>query len=268
VSRRLLKSASVAPRGAPLNASVRPSTECVVDIRHVEAALVARKKFKPPEFKHLEETYGRWKTLYEQTIKAIPLAREDILRRSLVHRTLLLLERLTIPSSLVAGIIVWRWHGLAAAALATGAVWTVFWAAYRCRLAVDQYVLRSIGPKWTAMDWLGTELPSKLVALRNTYNAQYERLCVLCKTYPPDWDLRRYNVLARDGNRCTKCGWPSGYSRKRRELHVHHVKSLAAGGDNSEPNLVTLCHICHREVDRYHARIKGPAAGRRSRRRW
>ncbi len=39
-------------------------------------------------------------------------------------------------------------------------------------------------------------------------------------------------------------------------LHVHHVVSLAKGGDNSSENLVTLCHICHRNVGTDHSLVR------------
>ena len=93
---------------------------------------------------------------------------------------------------------------------------------------------------------------SLLLAAENQYEWECEQYCY----YPPDWHSRRQAVLIRDGHRCTSCGWPDGFQRKRRELHVHHVESLARGGSNSLENLTTLCHMCHRRVDGDHRGVR------------
>lgn len=80
-------------------------------------------------------------------------------------------------------------------------------------------------------------------AILNAWN----RYCVACNGYPPDWDERRGIVKQRDGYKCTECGYPDGFSRRSRNLHAHHIIPLSKGGDNSLDNLVTLCHICHRD---------------------
>jgi len=48
----------------------------------------------------------------------------------------------------------------------------------------------------------------------------------------------RQLVLERDGWRCQYCG-------RREQLEVHHMRSRAQLGADSEPNLITLCAICH-----------------------
>ena len=45
-------------------------------------------------------------------------------------------------------------------------------------------------------------------------------------------------VLERDGWRCQYCG-------RREQLEVHHLRSRAQSGDDSELNLITLCARCH-----------------------
>ena len=52
----------------------------------------------------------------------------------------------------------------------------------------------------------------------------------------------RKRVRERDGNRCGRCGCPSGESR----LVVDHVLPASRGGPHDERNLVTLCQRCHR----------------------
>ena len=79
-------------------------------------------------------------------------------------------------------------------------------------------------------------------ALWDAFNVSYQG-------YPPDWPWRKKDVKTRDRESCSKCGWPAGVSRRKRNLHVHHRVSLARGGNNSLTNLTTLCHICHRDEE-------------------
>ena len=85
--------------------------------------------------------------------------------------------------------------------------------------------------------------------------------------YPPDWEERREKVKKRDGRCCTKCGWPKGYKRLARNLHVHHKVPLSNNGNNSLSNLATLCHICHgKEQGEGHKQITyHPRSGRTTR---
>lgn len=51
--------------------------------------------------------------------------------------------------------------------------------------------------------------------------------------------IRAY-VLERDGRRCRKCSRP-------RDLELHHIHEVSAGGDHRARNLITLCTSCHDE---------------------
>lgn len=57
-------------------------------------------------------------------------------------------------------------------------------------------------------------------------------------------------VYERDSNLCRSCGW----SRDRwtrsdpRILELHHIQEHAAGGANTQENLVVLCSKCHDDV--------------------
>ena len=51
----------------------------------------------------------------------------------------------------------------------------------------------------------------------------------------------RQRVLRRDGWRCQWCGAMSN-------LEVHHKELRSQAGDDSEPNLITLCTACHANV--------------------
>ena len=52
------------------------------------------------------------------------------------------------------------------------------------------------------------------------------------------YEKLRYEVLQRDNWRCQDCG-------RRENLEVHHKRMRSQGGDDSELNLITLCHSCH-----------------------
>jgi hypothetical protein len=56
--------------------------------------------------------------------------------------------------------------------------------------------------------------------------------------YPPDWRERKRRCIERDGGKCRIC-------QSQIRLHVHHVKPISFGGNNSLQNLITLCSKCH-----------------------
>jgi 5-methylcytosine-specific restriction endonuclease McrA len=95
------------------------------------------------------------------------------------------------------------------------------------------------------------------VELTNRIEEEWDRYCVNFTGYPPDWKYRVLYVLERDDHTCKQCGWPNGFKRKVRQLHVHHVERHSRGGDHAFSNLVTLCGICHsRQAGPGHNRIK------------
>jgi 5-methylcytosine-specific restriction endonuclease McrA len=55
------------------------------------------------------------------------------------------------------------------------------------------------------------------------------------------YETLRQHVLSRDGWRCQSCGTMS-------DLEVHHQQFRSHSGDDSEPNLITLCRACHTGV--------------------
>lgn len=46
-------------------------------------------------------------------------------------------------------------------------------------------------------------------------------------------------VHTRDDHTCVKCG-------HHRNLETHHIVPIHMGGTNTEGNLITLCHSCHK----------------------
>jgi 5-methylcytosine-specific restriction endonuclease McrA len=128
--------------------------------------------------------------------------------------------------------------------------------------------LQSCAAELEELEHLAKEAESRIPVVLEEY---HERIRVHCDTvpfYPRDWDERRQLVLQRDRHMCTACGWPRGYRRRARDLHVHHIVSLSDGGSNVLSNLITLCHVCHRKVDKKHAGVRKLTSGRRGRRRW
>jgi 5-methylcytosine-specific restriction endonuclease McrA len=63
------------------------------------------------------------------------------------------------------------------------------------------------------------------------------------KTRPIRLDRTQYSelhraILQRDGWRCQVCG-------TRSHLEVHHQQFRSQSGEDTEGNLITLCHECH-----------------------
>ncbi len=55
---------------------------------------------------------------------------------------------------------------------------------------------------------------------------------------PYAYEQLRQRVLERDNWRCQQCGAMTN-------LQVHHKELRSQSGDDSELNLITLCHSCH-----------------------
>lgn len=59
-----------------------------------------------------------------------------------------------------------------------------------------------------------------------------------------------HEVVLRDAAQCTATNTNGNRCERRRFLHVHHIKPVSLGGENSPENLTTLCSSHHRI---YHA---------------
>lgn len=69
-------------------------------------------------------------------------------------------------------------------------------------------------------------------------------------SYPPDWSYRREKIKNRDSYICLHCGYPMGFKRSTRKLHVHHKIPISKGGTHDSSNLITLCSRCHYNTHR------------------
>jgi 5-methylcytosine-specific restriction endonuclease McrA len=58
------------------------------------------------------------------------------------------------------------------------------------------------------------------------------------------YERLRQQVFRRDGWKCQSCGIMSN-------LEVHHKEFRSQSGDDSEPNLITLCATCHNTVHQH-----------------
>jgi RNA-directed DNA polymerase len=63
-----------------------------------------------------------------------------------------------------------------------------------------------------------------------------------------EWQELRRQILQRDGYACQYCNSTSS-------LEVHHLRARYQGGTDSPENLVTLCEVCHVQLDAYRAQF-------------
>ena len=59
-----------------------------------------------------------------------------------------------------------------------------------------------------------------------------------------DWELKRYQALRRDDFTCQFCGKTGVF------LEVHHVFLYRVCRSNNLENLVSVCRLCHRKVEK------------------
>jgi len=67
--------------------------------------------------------------------------------------------------------------------------------------------------------------------------------------YPPDWRLRREEIMRRADFKCERCGTKVVWRRTRRShgsaANIHHVVPISKGGQHDLGNLKCLCVNCH-----------------------
>lgn len=103
---------------------------------------------------------------------------------------------------------------------------------------------------------LRTEFGWKIVTKQNRPDLPVGIYILESEKQSPEHDRKipdhvRFNVLERDGFKCTKCKWTYEKRKKddpRTNLELHHVKEHVKGGGQEEENLITLCNVCHDDV--------------------
>lgn len=141
--------------------------------------------------------------------------------------------------------------------LVIGLVFTLLLAYlfFRSKKDLETIILNS-NEKWGIIQETIENSQKELSLIYDQYIEEKEYFFINFHTYPKDWNDRRNKVLKRDNHSCQNCGYPDGFKRRSRELHIHHIKSLALGGTNSLENLITLCHICHKQVGHKHNLVR------------
>lgn len=70
-----------------------------------------------------------------------------------------------------------------------------------------------------------------------------------------EWSGISSRVMARDGDRCQRCGRHRTELQSGERMEAHHIRALSRGGSDRMSNLVALCSTCHgREPGHSHLR--------------
>lgn len=122
--------------------------------------------------------------------------------------------------------------------------------------ALDEVLVGEAREMWVRLRLEADVAAEKIAEVRRAEKRDFAQHSLDSRNGPA-WRVLRAEIIQRDNERCVMCGWPDGFLRKRRRLHVHHITPVVDGGGHDEENLVTLCDICHRKE---HARLnKGGA---------
>lgn len=94
---------------------------------------------------------------------------------------------------------------------------------------------------------IGVEVKSSNLAFNQTSNSNQAQLCLgtVMPVRKPIPSYIRHQINLRDKNQCTHTHNGQRCSNQR-WLHLHHLKPVANGGQNSFQNLTTLCSGHHR----------------------
>ena len=121
---------------------------------------------------------------------------------------------------------------------------------------IEHQIFIYAGERWRKIESSKEYALKTILKLEQKMEKDYYNICTNMNDRPPDWEIRKTKVLERDSYTCTECGWPKGYKRKARELHVHHIVPIYKGGNNDLSNLTTLCNVCHKKVDNKHKLVR------------
>ena len=208
-----------------------------------------------PEFDRLRAELERKQQPHWDVISNVHARRQDLLNNSFVYRLFQAICRFCFLLVILAALLAYSQSIAAAIAAAIAMALLTGYCSFSTN-RFEEFILSHAGTTWADLLAKQQQAHDAIDQTAKQYESEYERLCISCHSYPPDWIKRRAFVLRRDGYQCTKCHYPVGFKRRSRELHVHHKRSLRKGGDNSLDNLTTLCHICHRSNDPDHAGVR------------
>jgi 5-methylcytosine-specific restriction endonuclease McrA len=224
--------------------------------------------YRHPTFQNIKDKYRSLKEPHQLTINELEQAKEAIWQASIEHKVISLIAKLpVVPCVIAFGLcllvieellnftdrILPRWVVVLLTVPGFGVVVSL---AHAVSLKIRNRVIQRNQSRLRPFEERANIAEQELSQIDKSYNAEWTSTCETFSGYPPDWNDRCAMVKSRDGYACTACGYPAGFQRRTRELHVHHITAISEGGTNDIDNLTTLCHICHRKVDSKHHGVK------------
>ncbi len=194
---------------------------------------------------------------YDQVLEAPSRLKSEITRRARVKTQgqIAFIESMGLPA-IFCGIAIGFVH--IGFSVLVGVLYLYLWnGAHETQRHTIEADLRNAAGEMQRLEQKASLAERQIARIKHRYQQFKTDHCDRINGYPPDWKERRKKVLRRDNNQCTQCGWsPLSAKRRTRQLHVHHITAISDGGTNELTNLVTLCHICHRGVDKKHAYVR------------
>lgn len=208
-------------------------------------------------YNRLVKKYSEAKEPYYKIIKKVEEERHNYLNSSKTYIFLLFIKKYQF---ILYVILLFSFEIIFPSFILAALYLFIFYSTYKkIQKVIPEYenkILTKVGKRW--LDLKNSEKYSldKIEELNQTIEIEYDNICENLSYRPPDWAHRRKKILIRDNYTCTECGWPNGFQRRARELHIHHIKAISRGGDNSLENLTTLCNVCHKKVDKLHHGVR------------
>jgi group II intron reverse transcriptase/maturase len=109
-----------------------------------------------------------------------------------------------------------------------------------CDLPITRYRTRNYPNPYVNAERIVTQIDEAASSLKTTAWQGGSRHA--------EWQELRRQILQRDGYACQHCNGTSS-------LEIHHFKARHQGGTDSPENLITLCEVCHVQLDAYRAQF-------------
>jgi 5-methylcytosine-specific restriction endonuclease McrA len=224
--------------------------------------------YKHPTFQNIKNKYRSLKQPHQATINVLEQAKEIIWQDSVEYKIISLIAKLPVTLCIIAlGICLFVFEEmldlshrilprLAVILFTVPGFWLLVSLARAISLMIRNRVIQRNQNRLRPFQKRAENAEQNLIQIDESYSTEWSSTCETFNGYPPDWKDRCAMAKSRDGFACTECGYPAGFQRRTRELHIHHIIPVSEGGTNELDNLITLCHICHRKVDAKHHGVK------------
>jgi hypothetical protein len=224
--------------------------------------------YKHPTFQNIKYKYRSLKQPHQTTINELELAKEAIWQDSMEYKIISVIAKLPVTPCIIAfGLCLFVFEEmlnlsnrilprLVVILLTVPGFGLLISLAHAISLRIRNRVIQRHQNRLRPFEERVENAKQNLSQIDKSYNTEWSSTCETFNDYPPDWKDRCAMAKSRDGHSCTECGYPAGFQRRTRELHIHHIIPLSEGGTNELDNLITLCHICHRKVDSKHHGVK------------